>query len=207
MHLVDGQSNDERPVNDSPRVAQFRVLFDDNYSLLLSYSLRRVVSLEDARDVVADVFTVAWRRWDSLPDDPVEQRMWLYGVARRVVSNRHRTEIRLSRLNDRLAGVALEVESDHAASDDGADLASAVRALNALSRDDREILLLSLWEDLTPSQIAAVMGRSASNVSVRLHRAKARLRKEFLRQVKEPAAGGHVIDRRAHGDVAPETTT
>jgi len=132
--------------------------------------------------------------------------MWLYGVARRVVSNRHRTEIRLTRLNDRLAGVALDVGPDHAASDDESDLAAAVTALNALSHDDREILLLSLWEDLTPRQIAVVMGRSPSNVNVRLHRAKARLRREFRRQVKEPASCGHVIDRRAHGDVAPETT-
>ncbi len=44
MNLVDGQSPDKRQMNDSPRVAQFRVLFDDNYNPLLSYALRRVVS-------------------------------------------------------------------------------------------------------------------------------------------------------------------
>jgi RNA polymerase sigma-70 factor (ECF subfamily) len=132
--------------------------------------------------------------------------MWLYGTARRVLSNRHRSEIRLSRLTDKLSGVALGVVADHSETDDSSDLAAAVEALNALKADDREILLLVIWEELTPAQVAAVFDRSTTWVSVRLHRAKGRLRKEFLQQMKEPSTGGHVLDRKAHGDVAPEKT-
>lgn len=187
-------------------VVRFRVLFDDNYSSLLAYAARRVVLYEDAKDVVADVFVVAWRRRATVPDDSVEQRMWLYGVARRILSNQHRSELRLTRLYGRVASAAFEVVPDHASSDDGSDLTVAVEALNALTADDREILLLSLWEDLTPGQIATVMGRSSALVSVRLHRAKVRLRKEFDRLVKDRVGGGHVLDERAHGDAAPEAT-
>lgn len=187
-------------------VGRFRTLFDDNYSSLLAYAVRRVDSYEDAKDVVADVFTVAWRRWEAVPDDAAEQRMWLYGVARRVLSNRHRSDIRVSRLYSRLASAAREVVPDHASNDDASDLALVVEALNTLAATDREILLLSLWEDLTPGQIATVVGRSSASVSVRLHRAKARLRKKFELLVKDPVGGGHVLDKRAHGDTAPETT-
>ncbi len=191
---------------DESEAEDFRGLFDRNHSALLAYSVRRLTSYDDALDVVAEVFMVAWRRRADLPVDTTEQRMWLYGVARRVLSNRHRAEIRLSRLHERLTGVALKAVPDQTDADDVSDLASAVEALNKLGYSDREILLLSLWEDLDTGQIAIVMGRSKSNVSVRLHRAKARLRGEFFRQMKETDPGGHVIDRRAHGDVATETT-
>lgn len=194
-------------MSDRTEVGQFRELFNDNYSSLLRYAARRAPTYEDAKDVVADVFTIAWRRRDSLPGDSTEQRMWLYGVARRVLGNRHRSDIRLTRLRERLKGVALEVVPDHGADDDSSDIEAAARALNALRPHDREILLLSLWEELTPTQIGSVMDMTAPRVSVRLHRAKARLRKEFLRQVKEPDEAGHVVDRRAHGEVAPETTS
>jgi RNA polymerase sigma-70 factor (ECF subfamily) len=49
------------------------------------------------------------------------------------------------------------------------------RALAALRREDRELLRLWAWEDLTPGEIAAVLGVTANAVSIRLHRAKARL--------------------------------
>jgi RNA polymerase sigma-70 factor, ECF subfamily len=111
-------------------VVRFRILFEDNYSALLAYAARRVVSYEDAKDAVADVFTVAWRRWEAVPDNSEDQRMWLYGVARRVLSNRHRSELRLARLTSRLAGAAIAVAPDHASDDDEPDLARAVEALN-----------------------------------------------------------------------------
>lgn len=188
-------------------VDEFRVLFNANYSDLLAYAARRVTLYEDAKDVVSGVFAVAWRRRAALPVSDIERRMWLYGTARRVLANLHRSEVRLSQLRQRLIGLDVEVVPDHGENDDASDLAVAVKALNALSVDDREILLLSIWEELSPTQIGMIFDRSASWVSVRLHRAKSRLRQEFLQQVKEPSPRGHVIDRRAHGDVAPETTS
>jgi RNA polymerase sigma-70 factor (ECF subfamily) len=55
-------------------------------------------------------------------------------------------------------------------------------ALAALSEPDREILSLSVWEDLDREAIAVVLGCSKANVSVRLHRARRRFAEEFERQ-------------------------
>jgi RNA polymerase sigma-70 factor (ECF subfamily) len=183
----------------------FRSLFEAHYQDLLRYAARRLTSLEDAKDVTSEVFAVAWRRRAVIPDGSEQERMWLYGVARRTLANAQRGERRRTLLASRLTSLGEAMTPDHTASDDRSDLDEAYRALAALRPDDREILLLSLWEDLTVAQIASVMGLRAGNVSVRLHRAKGRLRREFLRQVKDHPVGGHV-DVRAHGDVASERT-
>ena len=54
-----------------------------------------------------------------------------------------------------------------------------MEALRKLSADDREILLLSSWEDLEPTEIAAVVSIRPAAARTRLHRAKKRLRREL----------------------------
>lgn len=184
----------------------FRGLFEAHYQDLLGYAARRLHSLEDAKDVASEVFAVAWRRRTVIPDGSEQQRMWLYGVARRILANAYRSDRRGALLTIRLGSLGETMTPDHALNDDLSDLRDAHRALAALRADDREILLLSLWEELSVIRIGSVMGLSSTNVSVRLHRAKSRLRREFLRQVKDQSVGGHVVDMRAHGDVAPERT-
>ena len=49
--------------------------------------VRRRIGDDDADDVVAEVFVVAWRRLEDMPADP---RTWLLGVARKVLANRYR---------------------------------------------------------------------------------------------------------------------
>lgn len=183
----------------------FRGLFEAHYQDLRRYAARRLSTSEDAKDVVSEVFAVAWRRRAVIPDGSEQQRMWLYGATRRILANTQRSERRWTLLASRLRAVHETAVSDPAINDDESDLTAAYRALAALRPDDREILLLSLWEDLSVSQIGSVMALRPPNVSVRLHRAKARLRREFLRQVKDHPVGGHV-EVRAHGDVAPERT-
>ena len=184
----------------------FRGLFEAHYQDLLSYAVRRLRSFEDAEDVVSEVYAVAWRRRAIIPDEPEQQRMWLYGVARRALANVDRSGRRWGLLTRRLLAMGETTVPDHATSDDQSDQDDAYRALGALSPDDQEILLLSVWEDLSVSQIGSILGLSSANVSVRLHRARARLRREFLRHVKDPTVGGHVVEMRAHGEVAPERT-
>ena len=50
------------------REARLRSLFEENSIRVLAYSSRHVGS-HAAQDVVSDVFLVAWRRIDEVPDD------------------------------------------------------------------------------------------------------------------------------------------
>jgi DNA-directed RNA polymerase specialized sigma24 family protein len=53
-------------------------------------------------DIVAEVFMTAWRRLADIPQ-PLGDRFWLYGTARRVIARRYRSASRLRKLLGRLA--------------------------------------------------------------------------------------------------------
>src|SRR5262249_33967251 len=138
----------------------------------------RVDDPADAADVVAETFLVAWRRLDDVPAGD-ETRPWLLGVARRVLANQRRGELRRRQLGERLrADVARLVPANVATVDETA--ARVREAVGRLSDDDREFVLLATWEGLEPGEIARVMGIGSGAARTRLHRARSRLRTELL---------------------------
>ncbi|MBI5156586.1 MAG: sigma-70 family RNA polymerase sigma factor [Acidimicrobiia bacterium] len=153
------------------RVERFRVLYDAAYPRLMGYALRRARTRDDAHDVVADTMLIAWRRLDDIPTD--ERRMaWMYGVARRVLANQYRSTDRRDRLTDRL---------EHQAPAKPGDFDVVHEALDRLRADDREILTLAAWDDLSNDEIAVVLSITPGAVAVRLHRARTKLARELAR--------------------------
>ncbi len=160
---------------------RFERLYAQHGRAVLGYAVRRT-SLDDAADVVAETFLVAWRRLDDVPAE--DARLWLYAVARRVLANQERSERRRQRLADRLRQ-ELRVALDTVPAPDP-EAAAVEAALAQLGPDDREVLRLSAWEELTPVEIATVLGVSQVAVRSRLHRARRRLR-AALRRPRGPA--------------------
>ena len=133
-----------------------------------AYLARRAGS-PAAEDLLADVWMAAFRsrasfdaRWDSA-------RPWLFGIARNGLQKHwarlHREESGEGEVSDPWP----EVDNRLAASDIVENLRAAV---NALPQEQREVLLLVAWEELTPTEIALVLGIPASTVRSHLHRAR-----------------------------------
>jgi RNA polymerase sigma-70 factor, ECF subfamily len=161
-------------VNDD---AAFEQLFRDTRTDLLAYILRRSQSAEDAADILADTYLIAWQKLDLLPTGE-GRRLWLFGVARNLLfkgASRRRSG---DRLLERLAD---ELPSEHVEQtpvDEGRSYALR-SALATLPEIDREILSMAAWEALTPKEIATVLKRSPNLVRVRLHRARSRLKRQL----------------------------
>ena len=160
---------------------RFESLWADCYADVLAYAARRLGDEAAARDATAETFLVAWRRFD---DVPVEARPWLFGVARKVIANARRGDRRRDAL---VARIAAEPRNT-AGEPEGERLAQVAAAFNRLTEADREILSLTAWEELKPREAAPVLGITTALFSVRLHRAKQRLRKELERGGHEPSA-------------------
>ncbi len=133
------------------------------------YLRRRLDSDDDADDLAAEVFAVAWRRSaHTLPAG--QRRLWLFGVARNVLQAHRRSHARRLRLVTRLR----PGETSVAPPDLGErDLLS--RALAALPDLDREVVLLRAWEGFSVAEIADLLGVTPNAVSVRLSKARRKL--------------------------------
>lgn len=156
--------------------ARFERLVHEDYRAVLGYALRRSERPEDAADVLSEVLLIAWRRLDDVPQEP-EARLWLFGVARRVIANENRSAAARLRLGERLCREVSEAIADESAAVDERESVRA--ALGRLREEDREILLLVAWEDLRVTEAAKVIGISAPGARSRLHRARRRLRREL----------------------------
>ena len=168
---------------------RFRALYERHHPAIIAYFVRRIGS-QDAADAADDVFAVAWRRFEKIPEED-ETLRWLYGVAHNVLANRRRGERRSNRLLARLGNqrqpdllgpepqVLRNLEGQH-----------VVEVLGSMRPDDQELVLLSYWEGLSHSEIGQLLGCSKSAVDARMHRALQRMRKAMRRT-------GHTSSREA----------
>lgn len=152
-------------------VAQLELLHREHAGAVRAYARRRI-GRDEADDVVADVFVVAWRR---IADAPPEPRTWLLGIARRVLANRRRTAKRQRALYERLAREA-ETRPAVAPPSGLAREGAALRALASLAPADREVLLLVTWDGLSHAEAAEVLGIRPAALAMRLHRARRRVK-------------------------------
>ncbi|PWC03782.1 RNA polymerase sigma factor [Agromyces badenianii] len=143
-----------------------------NAADLLSYFGRRVRIPADAADLLSETFVVAWRRADRLPADPEQARMWLFGVARRVLSNAARGASRQSGLADRLRAHLETLPTEHV----DADTLDVRAALDAIPVDQSELVRLVLWDGFSLPEAARILGINESTARGRYQRARARLR-------------------------------
>ncbi len=153
---------------------RFRRLFDEHEAAMREYCSRRL-EMNEANDAVAEVFLVAWRKIHELPAGQ-DELPWLYGVARNVVRNVERSRRRRVRL-----GAKLDATAPLSASGPEQQVVRRVedrlvlQAMSSLKLDDRELLRLRTWEELSRSELATVLGITAEAVDMRLKRAIKRM--------------------------------
>ncbi|HEV2361019.1 MAG TPA: RNA polymerase sigma factor [Acidimicrobiales bacterium] len=172
---------------DQDAEAGLRALYGTHLSAIYSYFARRVTPTE-VDGLVSEVFVVAWRRFEDLPPTAHERKLYLYGIARRVLSDNVRSRTRRDRLHLK---VTLQTSPAHASVSHqeepsstwakGADAPDSdpddplIRALKSLKPDDQEVLRLHAWEQLTNDEAAEVLGCTANAFAIRLTRARQRL--------------------------------
>lgn len=156
------------------RTETFSELYRRTHVDLLAFLLRRCPSAEDAADYLADTYLVAWEKRDRMPTG-ADTRPWLFGVARNVMR-------RGKELHDRTATAAGILAAELARSGavcpapDPTQPDPVIAAIRDLPPLEQEIITMLIWDELTPREVAAVLGLTPNLVRVRAHRARAKLR-------------------------------
>lgn len=136
--------------------------------------LRGSMTVQDAEEVVSDVFMAAWNQPDDL--HPHKVKAWLGAVARHKAKN----ALRKAGHDLLLEEDVLELPDDTAERMERAEEQRLVRqAIDSLSPQDREIFLRHYYYAQQVSKIAQEMEMPESTVKTRLRRGRMKL-KEYL---------------------------
>jgi RNA polymerase sigma-70 factor, ECF subfamily len=170
---------------DTTALEDFEAVFRRHFGPVHRFIARRV-GLALAEDLAAEVFVTAYRRRSAYQPERGSLRSWLYGIATNVVREHWRDEQQLLELDARIAsdrlGPLLPAQFSDAADERvvAATLAPRIAgALAALSREQREVLLLHAWADLSHEEIATALGIAPGTARSRLWRARAALRAQL----------------------------
>lgn len=157
---------------------RFTAVYDRYYTDVHRYVAGRL-GPQAADDVVAETFLAAFRRRAAFDPSRGAVRPWLFGIATNLIAQHRRTETRRYRA---LAQVGVDRHpgghDDRVAASVSAERLqpSLARALAALSRKDRDVVLLKALAQLSHEEIADVLGIPYGTVGSRLNRARRKLR-------------------------------
>lgn len=138
----------------------FGSLFERHGSVIYRYVARRI-GRETAEDVMSETFLTAFRSRSRFDLKRTDARLWLFGIANNLIRRHFAAESRRFDLiaaapAEHIAVDAFELAEDRL--DAMMRVGGLGRALAALSRTDRETLLLYAWGDLDYEGVAEATG-------------------------------------------------
>ncbi len=140
---------------------------------LVLFARQFVRSLADAEDIVQEAFVKFWRK-----QHPIENRALLFATVRSTALDLLRRDARRAR---READAVAESEQSvmphfDSPNESQAHLAAAVDRLPA---EQREVLVMKIWNELTFAEIGSVLGISQNTAASRYRYALTALKKGF----------------------------
>lgn len=135
-------------------------------------------SAADAEDVVQEAFVRFWRHQRGLPGSPMA--LLVTSVRRAALDLARRDGRRATREERALASPAEEMVAHFESSLEDDERRAAIEgAMHRLPSEQREVLMLKIWAELTHEQIAHELGLSPNTVASRYRYALAALRREL----------------------------
>jgi RNA polymerase sigma-70 factor, ECF subfamily len=142
---------------------------------LLLFARQWVRSAADAEDIVQEAFVKFWRR-----NHKINNRALLYAAVRSLALDFVRRDSRRARREANALAEADEYSEPQFEFEDETQaqtLSGLAAAIDGLPRDQREVLVMKIWNDLTFGEIASALGISQNTAASRYRYALAALRK------------------------------
>jgi len=151
-------------------VRNFREFYKKHRDRLFAYLMRSTGDYHLSGDILQESFTRYLEKYAEKGQNPA----LLYAIARNAVVDGHRKQGRDSQLYDEPEHSQLNPEAHLMVRE---DYRRVLAALQELEPEEREVLSLVVSRDLSYREIARITDTSESNVKVRVHRARVKLRK------------------------------
>ena len=149
----------------------WKVCFSELAPGLVLFARQFVRTSADAEDIVQDAFVRFWRRQHS-----IENRALLYATVRSTALDRLRSDQRRAgREGSAALDRAEHIEPQFTAIDEGQQLLAA--AVERLPNEQREVVVLKIWSELTFAEIASILEISQNTAASRYRYALGALKK------------------------------
>ncbi|MBK3640032.1 sigma-70 family RNA polymerase sigma factor [Streptomyces sp. MBT33] len=149
-------------------------------ALIFTVAARRLGDSEEAKDVTQQVFVGAWRGRKSYDPQRGSLKTWLMGITHKKVAD---ALIRRSRHQRDIEAVtvagASEVSRQDAPTDSVVDFVVLADELDRLPEQQRTVLEMAFYEDLTQAQIAQRTGLPLGTVKSNTRRGLMRMKKRL----------------------------
>src|ERR1700757_2603387 len=155
---------------------EWKVCFSELGPGLLLFARQWVQSAADAEDIVQEAFVRFWQRNHS-----IEKRGLLYAMVRTIALDLIRRDSRRAR-REAVAVSESEQTIEPEFQTEGEDQQALAVALDGLPKDQREVLVMKIWNELTFAEIAEVLGISQNTAASRYRYGLATLRKTLPTQ-------------------------
>jgi RNA polymerase sigma-70 factor (ECF subfamily) len=147
-------------------------LFEANKDKLFAYLVRMTGNADEAQDILQE----SMKRYMEHYGTEENSSALLFTIARNAVIDNKRRRLRVVEFDDDHKDSSTDQEHSLMVKDSYRRVLSGLRKL---AEDERDILSMVVSSDLSYQEIAAINGMSVSNVKVKVHRARLKLRKIF----------------------------
>ncbi len=164
---------------DSEKIAQstvFATMYDEHVGRIYRYHYYRLHHRDGAEDLTSQTFLKAWERIGSFDPAKGTMEIWLYRIAR----NTFIDHLRRLHPSDEVGEMVERIPSGEDVMADVGMREAVEQAKTLLARltpDQREVVQLRLWDELSYAEIAAMTGKSESASKMAFSRGLASLRK------------------------------
>ena len=160
------------------RETQLSRLYEEYYDKIARYVYVHVGNREESEDIAGEVFLKALKSHKSYRERGVPMQAWLFRIAHNL------TVDHLRRMNKRKTAEIEEIDSLAVAGNDnpvdaaekGIEFERVIEAMNQLTAEQREIINLRFFGELTSREVSSILGKSDGAVREMQRAAVERLR-------------------------------
>ena len=162
---------------------EFKQRFMPHYKLLYRVAYHLTGNVQDAEDLLQDMYLKLWQKRDDLPDEAMKEAYLVTMMRRLFIDQRRLKRIDTSEDIEAHTSPPDERSLDHQI--DSRDEIQQVEGLiRQLSERDAKIIQMHLMEDRTYEEIERDTGLSQGNIRLIVMRAKQKLKQQFLKITK-----------------------
>ena len=155
----------------------FAVLYDLYIQKIYRFIYYRTHHKQTAEDLTSLVFTKAYSKFESF-DPKASFATWMYRIARNTVIDHYRTNKGVVDIEEAFNLESQDnIEADYEVKE---KLTKARRYLDSLPEEQRDLIIMRLWDGLGYDEIAQITGKKEASLRVAFSRAVSKMQKEIV---------------------------